>query len=146
MMPPRHAEPRRAAAATGRARAPRAGTRQGEPEAREAGLFAQILAVIARVPRGRVVSYGQVARMAGRPGAARMVGWALHAVPSGDSVPWQRVINSGGGISPRGGEAALQRRLLEAEGVRFDARGRVDLARYGWDGRPASRRRARRSD
>jgi len=119
---------------------------RGTREAGRTGLFSEILALIAQVPRGKVVSYGQVARMAGRPGAARMVGWALHAVPRGDSVPWQRVLNSGGGISPRAGvaEVALQRRLLETEGIRFDTRGRVDLARFGWDGRPEPKRRSPR--
>ena len=148
-MTPRRGTSRERSAVEGTAGGPRASrprTPRGAPQEQATGLFAAILTVIARVPRGKVVSYGQVARMAGRPGAARMVGWALHAVPQGASVPWQRVINAGGGISPRGGgaEAALQKRMLEAEGVRFDARGRVDLSRFGWDGRAGSSRRVRR--
>ncbi len=109
--------------------------------------FERVLDLVARVPRGRVVTYSQVARMAGHPGAARMVGWALHAAPDGREIPWHRVINAQGGISPREGgfEAEIQRRLLEEEGVRFDGRGRLDLGHHGWDGRPrrspATRRR-----
>ena len=110
--------------------------------------FERVLDLVARVPRGRVVTYSQVARMAGHPGAARMVGWALHAVPEGRTIPWHRVINAQGGISPRGAgiEAEIQRRLLEEEGMSFDERGRLDLARYAWDGRPRrspARRRKR---
>ena len=73
--------------------------------------------------------------MAGRPGAARMVGWALHSLPEGSATPWHRVINASGTISPRGpGAAEMQRVLLEEEGIPFDEGGRVDLERYGWDG------------
>lgn len=92
-------------------------------------------AVIARVPRGRVATYGQVAALAGLPRHARMVGQALHALPNGSDLPWQRVINTRGEVSPRAmpGWDAFQRHLLEAEGVRFDAAGRVDLNRYLWD-------------
>ena len=83
-----------------------------------------------------------MARRAGLPGAARQVGYALHALPEGGSVPWQRVVNARGEIPPRAsGFEVPQRRLLEREGVRFDARGRIDLARYGWD---APRARAKR--
>ena len=100
--------------------------------------FRSAFRVVDRIPRGRVATYGQVARMAGRPGAARQVGWALHALPSGSHTPWHRVLNAEGRISPRGlgQEEEIQRRLLEGEGVPFDARGRVDLERFGWDGRP----------
>ena len=87
-----------------------------------------------RIPRGRVATYGQVAALAGLPGAARQVGYALHALPAGaDDVPWQRVVNAKGEVSPRAEPGAddEQRALLEAEGVRFDRRGKIDLVRYG---------------
>lgn len=95
----------------------------------------RILAVVARIPRGRVVSYGQVAALAGLPGRAREVGRVLASLPEGSRAPWHRVINAAGRVSPRGlfGDESHQRRLLESEGVRFDARGRVDLGRHGWE-------------
>ena len=98
-------------------------------------VFTRILAVVRRVPRGRVVTYGQVARLAGLPRHARHVGYALHGLPHGSPVPWHRVINARGAISRRGidtGAAETQRLRLENEGVRFDFRGRVALERYGW--------------
>jgi len=97
--------------------------------------YERIWAVVRRIPAGRVATYGQVARIAGLGGAARLVGYALHALPEkGREVPWQRVINAQGRISQRRFEGAehVQRRLLEREGVRFDARARVDLVRFGW--------------
>lgn len=98
--------------------------------------------VVRRIPAGLVATYGQIAALAGMPGAARQVGWALHALDPDDDVPWQRVINARGEISARGEREVegLQRALLEAEGVEFDRRGRVDLARYGW--KPRSRKRS----
>ena len=91
-----------------------------------------------RIPRGRVATYGQVARLAGLGGGARLVGYALHALAEDErGVPWQRVINAQGRISPRAlrRRRGVQRKLLVREGVRFDARARVDLARFGWKGR-----------
>jgi alkylated DNA nucleotide flippase Atl1/3-methyladenine DNA glycosylase AlkD len=90
---------------------------------------------VARIPRGRVATYGQIAALARLPRHARMVGQALHASPEDSDLPWQRVINSEGEISPRAmpGWDGFQRHLLENEGVRFDARGRIDLRRYLWD-------------
>ena len=100
------------------------------------GTYERIYAVIARIPPGRVATYGQVAAVAGLGRAARQVGYALHTLPDGSDLPWQRVINSRGEVSPRSGadwEAGYQRHLLEEEGVHFDAAGRVDLARFRWD-------------
>jgi methylated-DNA-protein-cysteine methyltransferase-like protein len=107
--------------------------------------YERIYAVVRRIPKGRVASYGQVAELAGLPGAARQVGYALAALRPGTRVPWQRVVNARGEISARAepGADALQRLLLEREGVRFDAVGRVDLARHGWQPRARSRRGAR---
>ncbi len=104
-----------------------------------AGSYARIYAVVRRIPRGKVATYGQVARLAGFPRHARLVGYALHALTDESRVPWQRVINARGEISPRAipGWERLQARLLEREGVRFDARGRVALARYRWRGKRA---------
>ena len=107
------------------------------------GSYARIYAVVRRIPRGRVATYGQVAELAGLPGYARQVGYALHALSAGTTVPWHRVVNAAGSCSLRAVPGAdLEQRLrLEREGVRFDARGRVPLARVRWH--PASRRRSR---
>jgi len=98
--------------------------------------YARIHEVVARIPAGRVATYGQVAALAGLPGRARQVGHAMRALPGGSAIPWQRVLNARGEVSPRPGAAwaaARQRHLLEEEGVRFDARGRIDLERFRWE-------------
>ena len=97
--------------------------------------YDRILAIVRRIPRGRVATYGQVAAAAGFPRAPRLAGYALHALPPGTPLPWHRVVGAGGRLSlarlsPDG--ALTQRMRLEREGVRFDPRGRVDLARSGW--------------
>jgi len=95
----------------------------------------RILDIVRRIPQGRVATYGQVATLAGYPGHARQVGYALHDLPDGTDVPWQRVINARGGVSPRTapGRDGYQRHLLEEEGVVFDDSGRVDLCHYRWE-------------
>ena len=96
--------------------------------------YERIYAVVRKIPRGRVATYGQVAIAAGLRGHARQVGYALNALPSGRPVPWHRVINAKGEISPRSvpGSEKVQRMLLEREGVVFDDRGRVSLLRFRW--------------
>lgn len=95
--------------------------------------YERIYRVIRRVPRGRVATYGQIAELAKASGP-RQVGYALHALPAGHSVPWHRIINARGMISLDSGlgGGSLQRALLEAEKVVFDAKGRVDLKRFQW--------------
>lgn len=105
-----------------------------------AGRYERIYAVVHRIPRGRVATYGQVARLAGIPGHARQVGYALHAMATERAVPWHRVLNARGEVSARsepGGDSA-QRAFLEREGVVFDHGGRVDLERYQWRPRAAA--------
>ena len=100
---------------------------------KEASFFTRVYAFVRRVPRGRVVTYGQVAALLGVPRGARAVGWALRAMDSrrAKTVPWHRVLGHGGRISLREGPGGLeQRRRLRTEGVRFVG-GRVDMARYG---------------
>ncbi|HVD60069.1 MAG TPA: MGMT family protein [Gemmatimonadaceae bacterium] len=96
------------------------------------GLHQRIHDVVSRIPRGRVATYGQIARLAGLPRQPRLVGYALHALPVGTRVPWQRVVNAQGGISTGKGNDSRQRLLLEKEGVRFDARGRISLDSFQW--------------
>jgi methylated-DNA-protein-cysteine methyltransferase related protein len=95
--------------------------------------------LVRRVPRGAVVTYGQVAIMLGAPRSARAVGGAMRRCP--DDVPWHRVVNAQGGISRRARSASMltQRMLLEREGVAI-RRGRIDLARYAWDEAASARR------
>src|SRR5262245_21978456 len=104
------------------------------PAPRTPGNHARIEAVVRRIPRGRVATYGQVAVLAGLPGHARQVGYALHALANGSPVPWQRVVNARGEVSLRRtpGWESVQRALLEREGIAFDARGRIDLERRLW--------------
>jgi methylated-DNA-protein-cysteine methyltransferase-like protein len=87
--------------------------------------------VVRRIPRGRVSTYGAIARAAGASGA-RQVGYAMHALDSSSPVPWHRVVNAQGRVSLPGSAGVLQRARLLAEGIACDARGRIDLARYGW--------------
>lgn len=93
----------------------------------------RIFAVVKRIPKGKVATYGQVARMTGRC-TARMVGYAMAALPEGSRVPWQRVINAQGMISARSHSDGdvRQRLLLEKEGMKFDGKGRVDLKVFQW--------------
>ena len=97
------------------------------------GSYSRIYDVVRRVPRGRVATYGQIARLAGLPGHARQVGYALHALATERPVPWHRVINARGEVSRRSepGSETFQRDLLEREGVHFED-GRVALSRYQW--------------
>jgi methylated-DNA-protein-cysteine methyltransferase-like protein len=99
--------------------------------------YARIYHVVRQIPQGRVATYGQVAALAGMPGQARQVGYALHALPDDEAVPWHRVINAQGQVSTRAEpfEESIQRQLLEREGLRFDASGRTDLVRYRWNPR-----------
>ncbi|MDK2122915.1 MGMT family protein [Parachitinimonas caeni] len=107
-----------------------------KPTPKLSPLHTRLLAIVAGIPSGWVMSYGSVARAAGLPRHARHVAVALKAAPTEREIPWWRVVNSEGRISPRGldGSDDLQRILLEAEGIIFDASGRVDLARFGWGG------------
>lgn len=93
------------------------------------------------IPRGRVATYGQIARLAGLKGRARLIGYAMHALPAGSRVPWQRVVNARGDITIPGDGGAWQRHLLEREGVRFDARRRIPLDTYQWRPKPTRARR-----
>ena len=90
---------------------------------------------MARIPRGRVATYGQVARLAQLPGHARLVGYALAALDEHSRIPWHRVVNALGRISLRSDDSPagiLQRLRLEREKVAFDAEGRIRLERFRW--------------
>ena len=97
--------------------------------------WAPVYAFVKRIPRGRVATYGQIATLAGLDGHARQVGYALHSLPDGSDVPWHRVINAKGEVSPRSTSDSheLQRMLLEEEGVEFSLDGRVDLKDFRWE-------------
>lgn len=105
--------------------------------------YARIYAAVARIPRGRVATYGQIAALADLPGRARQVGYALHALPPGSPIPWQRVVNARGDVSLPGLAGARQRELLAAEGVDLGDGARVDLRRYQWRPRAAAPPRLR---
>lgn len=112
---------------------------------RRAVFYAWVWEIVRQIPPGRVATYGQIASLIPPPAGmsapdynawgARWVGGAMAACP--EDVPWQRVINSHGKISLRKGPGSQkQRSLLEAEGISFDEGGRIDLARFGWEGPP----------
>ncbi len=93
----------------------------------------RVLDVIANIPQGRVMTYGQLAEVAGMPRHARAVGDILHGLSLETDLPWWRVINSSGKISTyKVGTGELQRGLLEREAVQFDANGKLKLEKYRW--------------
>lgn len=117
----------------------------GDVQGERAGAYAQVYAMVRRIPRGRIMTYGQIATLIENRLSPRAVGWAMHGCPEG--VPWQRVVNASGGCStdrlpdiPDG----LQRALLEEEGVEFRENDTVDVERYRWTP-PEHRPRAARS-
>jgi methylated-DNA-protein-cysteine methyltransferase related protein len=99
-------------------------------------VFARVHSWVAKIPRGKVATYGQLSELIDGRLSAVGVGWALRACPPG--LPWQRVVNAQGGLSTDKEQPGRQQTLLSAEGVRFDAEGKIDLARYQW--RPRTRR------
>ena len=98
------------------------------------GSYQRVYAVVRRIPCGRVATYGQVAELAGLGRHARQVGYALNVLPDETTVPWHRVVNARGSVSERSEPGAMpeQQRRLVAEGVVFDAAGRIELERYRW--------------
>ena len=97
--------------------------------------YARVYAVVRQIPPGKVATYGQIAGIVGNC-TARMVGYAMSALPSSSDVPWQRVVNAQGKISPRGADLSTlyQRELLEEEGIAFSKAGAVNLRQVRWEG------------
>lgn len=91
----------------------------------------QVYSIVEKIPCGKVVSYGQIAWMLGRPRGARLVGWAMRNCP--EHLPWQRVVKADGTVAD-GGHPEIRRALLEAEGVPFLPDGRVDMKSCLWSG------------
>ena len=99
----------------------------------EQALKTRVLALVAQIPVGRVMTYGQLAMLSGHPGAARQVGFIMNGLLNGHDLPWQRVINAQGKVSTdKLGFGDIQRGLLINEGITFDAAGKCDLGRYQW--------------
>ena len=96
--------------------------------------FNQVHHIVRQIPCGKVVTYGQIAFWLGWHHGARTVGWAMRVSPTGGPIPWHRVVNAKGRISIADDDE--QRVRLEAEGVDFDATGRIDLKTYQWEGQP----------
>ena len=97
--------------------------------------YQRIYDVVKQIPIGTVLTYGQVAELAGLYGKARLVGYALFKVEIATDIPWQRVVNSKGEISysiARCGGDYLQKTLLEQEGIQFSHAQRIDLKKYRW--------------
>ena len=116
----------------------------GDVQDRRGNKFCAVHDLVRRIPSGRIMTYGQIASLIEHRLSPRAVGWAMHGCP--DDVPWQRVVNAGGGCStdrlpdlPGG----LQQAMLEAEGVEFRENGTLELEKYRWTPRAARRKPAR---
>lgn len=100
----------------------------------DSGFFEEVYEIVEQIPKGRVMTYGQIARFLGRPKGARLVGWALRAAPSQRNLPCHRVLAKSGAPAPdlAFGGAGIQRGLLEAEGVKFLDSGCADMSKSLW--------------
>jgi methylated-DNA-protein-cysteine methyltransferase-like protein len=113
-------------------RAPAASRVHGDVQGKRKSAWDAVYALVRRIPRGRVMTYGQIATLVENRLSSRAVGWAMHGCPKG--VPWQRVVNASGRCSTEripDIPAGLQRAMLESEGIAFE-RGALDLTRYRW--------------
>ena len=99
--------------------------------AKNTGGWNKVYDLVKRIPRGQVVSYGQLAQMLHLPGGARTAGYAIAGCPSGQGIPWHRVVGAGGKLLPREPYGSKQRRLLESEGTQFAGMS-VDMAAHQW--------------
>ena len=105
----------------------------GDIRGKATGAYDQVYALVKRIPRGKVMTYGQIATLIENRLSARAVGWAMHGCPP--DLPWQRVVNASGGCSTDrlpDMPAGMQQALLEAEGIRFRKNGTLDLERHRW--------------
>ena len=103
-------------------------------EKSSSGFFKEVYRLIAEVPRGRVATYGQIAALAGRPTAARYVGFALSSSPDGLELPYHRIVNRTGILAPDPvfGDQSIQRKLLRREGITFLPDGRINMKKHLW--------------
>ena len=116
-------------------------SREVAPKKPAGAVFARVHAWVAKIPRGRVATYGQISQLIEGRLSAVGVGWAMRA--AGPKLPWHRVVNAAGGLSTESETPGRQRTLLKAEGVRFQADGTIDLSRYQWQPRARARTGAR---
>ncbi|RPH24719.1 MGMT family protein [Buttiauxella warmboldiae] len=93
----------------------------------------RVFQIIAAIPEGCVTTYGDVARLAGSPRAARQVGGVLKRLPEGSKLPWHRVVNRHGHISLTGPDLQRQRQALLAEGIMVSGEGKIEMRRYRWN-------------
>jgi methylated-DNA-protein-cysteine methyltransferase-like protein len=113
--------------------------RHASPQTKPVDFTTRALAVLKRIPRGRVTTYGRVAALAGSPRGARQVVRILHTLASKEKLPWHRVVNGRGLVAlPPGGGFEEQCARLRAEGVEVSPAGKINLARYGWGRREPS--------
>jgi methylated-DNA-protein-cysteine methyltransferase related protein len=98
--------------------------------------FQRVYKIVAQVPKGKVATYGQIARLLGEPRSARVVGWAMKAAPESLHLPCHRVVNRLGELAPNYafGSSDVQRGLLVSEGITFNEDGRINMKKHLWDG------------
>ncbi|AHA63338.1 O6-methylguanine-DNA methyltransferase [Shigella dysenteriae WRSd3] len=106
---------------------------QEEKMEKEDSFPQRVWQIVAAIPEGYVTTYGDVAKLAGSPRAARQVGGVLKRLPEGSTLPWHRVVNRHGTISLTGPDLQRQRQALLAEGVMVSGSGQIDLQRYRWN-------------
>jgi len=99
------------------------------------GFFEDVYGIVKQIPRGRVATYGQIARLLGQPRKAKIVGWALHCNPYKGEVPCHRVVNRNGEVTSgfAFGGFDEQKRLLLEEGIIFNDDGTIDLKNFLWE-------------
>jgi len=103
---------------------------------KEKGFFSKVYEIVARIPEGKVATYGGIGKMLGYPRGAKVVGWAMRSAPEGLNLPCHRVVKATGELSPSYvfGDSEIQRAMLAAEGITFREDGTIDMERHLWLG------------